>query len=97
MFGSITNWLPRPDPNGPVTCDVCGCRLTEAGAETVGWRHFSSMHPGLDARGCRTVCVDALHGRDGRVLEAGRESIPFMIDMGMDESLLGSIEDAAAA
>ena len=27
MYGTITEWLPPPDPSGPVTCAVCGCRL----------------------------------------------------------------------
>jgi hypothetical protein len=66
MTGTITQWLPPPDANGPITCDVCGCRLVAEQDET--WRHFPSMHPGQDARGCRPFCVDEVHDRFGRVL-----------------------------
>ena len=69
MYATINQWLPVPDPNGPVTCAVCGCRLTEADVDGMTWRHFSSMHPGRDARGCRPACVDELHARDGSVIE----------------------------
>lgn len=96
MYGTITNWLPAPDPQGPITCATCGCRMVEAGMDGTAWRHFSSLHPGQDARGCRTKCVDAVHGRDGRVLDRQREPIPFMIDQGMDESVMVSREDIAA-
>lgn len=67
MVGMITQWLPPPEANGPVTCDVCGCRLIredEDGAET--WRHFPSLASGQDARGCRPFCVEAPHDRFGR-------------------------------
>lgn len=97
MYGTITQWLASPDPRGPVTCATCGCRLVEAGTDRTAWRHFSSLHPGQDARGCRTDCVDAVHGRDGRTLDRQREPIPFAIDQGMDESLMASREDIAAA
>jgi hypothetical protein len=66
---SITHFLPPRDSAGPVTCAVCGCRLTPAsGSEDGAWRHFPSLMAGHDARGCRPHCVDALHGRDGRPL-----------------------------
>jgi hypothetical protein len=97
MYGMLTRWLPAPDPQGPITCDACGCRLVDAGNDGTMWRHFSSLHPGQDARGCRTKCVDAVHGRDGLVIERQREPIPFMIDQGMDETLMVSREDVAAA
>lgn len=99
MNNTITRWLPPRDPSGPATCAVCGCRLTEsiAGDRRV-WRHFASLHPGQDARGCRTRCVDALHGRDGSALDVSRELTPFLIDEGMDEAFLaGQHEDAAVA
>ena len=99
MHDTITQWLPPPDPSGPATCAVCGCRLTEsfAGDRRV-WRHFASLHPGQDARGCRPRCVEALHGRDGSALDLSREPVAFLIDEGMDEALLPARhEDAAAA
>ena len=97
MYATINSWLPAPDPNGPVSCSVCGCRLTEADADGTTWRHFSSMHPGRDARGCRPACVDMDHGRDGVAIESSaREPIPFAIEVGMDEPMLGR-EDVAAA
>ncbi len=65
---SITSWLSRANLNGPTSCAVCGCRLTEApGLEGRGWRHFPSDKPGHDARGCRPRCVTEIHDRDGRV------------------------------
>lgn len=97
MYGTITRWLPPPDPLGPVSCATCGCRLVDAGADGTAWRHFSSLHPGQDARGCRTACVDAVHDRDGRVVDRLREPIPFLIDQGMDETMLLGREDIAAA
>jgi hypothetical protein len=66
MTGTLTEWLPPPDARGPVTCDVCGCRLVAADQ---GWRHFPSMHHDQDARGCRPFCVHALHDRFGMVIE----------------------------
>lgn len=93
MYATITNWLPAPDPNGPISCATCGCRLTEANADGTLWRHFSSMHPGRDARGCRPACVDQLHGRDGQELTVNREPIPFAVDF---DPMLGH-EDVAAA
>jgi hypothetical protein len=68
---SVTSFLPPRDVSGPVSCAVCGCRLVAlSGREDGLYRHFPSMHPTQDARGCRPHCVDALHGRDGRVLAA---------------------------
>ena len=66
---SVTRFLPPPDASGPVTCAVCGCRLMAAtGKDDGAYRHFPSLMPREDARGCRPHCVDALHGADGRVL-----------------------------
>ncbi len=57
-----------PRVSGPITCASCGCRLAEAPeAEGYAWRHFPSLTPGRDARGCRPSCVDEPHGRDGHV------------------------------
>jgi transcription initiation factor TFIIIB Brf1 subunit/transcription initiation factor TFIIB len=98
MYGSITQWLPPPDPSGPVSCAMCGCRLVDAESlNGPAWRHFPSLHPGQDARGCRTVCVDELHDRRGQAIEGRTEHVAFLIDEGMDESLLPGREDAAAA
>ena len=59
-------WLNPPDRCGPVTCATCGCRLTEIhGFDGRAWRHFPSLHPGQDARGCRPHCVERVHDRDG--------------------------------
>ncbi len=66
---SVTRFLPRPDPGSPVSCAVCGCRLVAGtGADDGAWRHFPSLMPDQDARGCRPHCVEALHGLDGRPL-----------------------------
>jgi len=74
---SVTRFpLPR-DAAGPVTCAVCGCRLEGLSGSLDGaYRHFTSLMPGQDARGCRPYCVDALHDGDGRLLiaESGRGS-----------------------
>jgi hypothetical protein len=68
---SVTRFLPPRDASGPVSCSVCGCRLIAlSGAEDGLYRHFPSMLPHQDARGCRPACVEALHGRDGRALVA---------------------------
>jgi hypothetical protein len=69
MIGSVTQWLPPPDVGGPVTCDVCGCRLTEASGAEEGWVHYPSAYEGQDARGCRPVCVAARHDRYGRMMD----------------------------
>ena len=66
----IVDGVDRPRPMGPVTCAVCGCRLTPAGearGETA-WQHFTALMPGQDARGCRPRCLEELHGNDGRIL-----------------------------
>jgi len=54
----------RGGQGAPVTCAVCGCRLSQAGD---AWFHF---HPlgGRDARGCRVDCVDAAHDAAGRAV-----------------------------
>ncbi len=52
---------------GPVTCALCGCRLTSAAAEADVWTHFSPLG-GRDARGCRVACVDLPHDAAGRAL-----------------------------
>jgi hypothetical protein len=66
---SVTRFLPPREAGGPVTCAVCGCRMMAAsGSEDGAYRHFPSLHPGQDARGCRPHCVDALHDTDGRVM-----------------------------
>lgn len=68
---SVTSFLPPRDVSGPVSCAVCGCRLMAlAGREDGLYRHFPSLHPRQDARGCRPHCVDALHGSDGRLMPA---------------------------
>lgn len=57
------------DGAGPVTCAACGCRLVGLSGELDGlYRHFPSMKPGQDARGCRPACVDELHDREGRAI-----------------------------
>jgi hypothetical protein len=66
---SVTSFLPPREAGGPASCAVCGCRLMAAtGREDGAYRHFSSLNPNQDARGCRPHCVDALHDEDGRVL-----------------------------
>jgi hypothetical protein len=68
----------RTDPSGPVTCRVCGCRLTEAaGLEGVAWRHFQLVAD-TDARGCRPRCLEDLHRRDGTVLRV--QELTMLID-----------------
>ena len=57
---------------GPVTCALCGCRLTSDTADAtvaapVVWTHFSPLG-GRDARGCRVACVDLPHDAAGRAL-----------------------------
>jgi hypothetical protein len=54
---------------GPVTCGICGCRLTPAaGLEGTAWRHFQ-IRPGQDARGCRPSCLESLHRADGSIFQ----------------------------
>lgn len=80
---SITRFLPARNSAGPVTCAVCGCRLTPAsGREDGAWRHFPSLMAGHDARGCRPSCVDELHGRDGRPLRG--DDLPRSADAAAD-------------
>ncbi len=66
---SVSRLSPVRDAYGPVTCAVCGCRLTSAvGRDDGAYRHFPSLMAGQDARGCRPGCIDALHDRDGGAL-----------------------------
>ena len=61
-----------PDAVGPVTCAACGCRMVGlTGLLDGAYRHYPSMKPGQDARGCRPLCVDALHDHEGRALPSG--------------------------
>jgi hypothetical protein len=64
----IHSWRPAPDVAGPVSCDVCGCRLMASG-DGDGWQHYPSPDPTRDARGCRPICVDRIHDRSGHALE----------------------------
>jgi hypothetical protein len=76
-FTTSTRWLtddlePETFERRPVTCSVCGCRLTAVREfDGAAWRHFQGMS-GHDARGCRPGCVDELHDREGFVLAVGR-------------------------
>ena len=78
-FTTSSRWLtddlePETLERRPVTCNVCGCRLTEVRElDGVAWRHFQSI-PGQDARGCRPECVDELHDRLGWTLLPSRLS-----------------------
>jgi hypothetical protein len=66
---SVTHFLPPRDATGPVTCAVCGCRLLAlTGADDGTYRHFPSLLPGQDARGCRPHCVDGIHDYAGRIV-----------------------------
>jgi hypothetical protein len=68
---SVTRFLPPRDASGPVSCAVCGCRLMALSGRDDGlYRHFPSLNPAEDARGCRPICLDAQHGSDGRVVGA---------------------------
>lgn len=74
---SITSFLPPRDATGPVCCAVCGCRLQPLSGPDDGlYRHFPSMLPLHDARGCRPHCADGLHGQDGRLIPAALSSEP---------------------
>ena len=65
---SVSQFSSR-DAVGPVTCAACGCRLIGlTGLLDGAYRHFPSMKPGQDARGCTTACVDALHDHEGRAI-----------------------------
>jgi hypothetical protein len=62
---SVSQFSAR-DSAGPVTCASCGCRLDGlSGALDGTYRHYASMIPGQDARGCKPACVDALHDHAG--------------------------------
>jgi hypothetical protein len=68
---SVSQFTSVRDAAGPVTCAACGCRLVGlTGLLDGAYRHFPSMKAGQDARGCRPVCVDALHDRDGHALHS---------------------------
>jgi hypothetical protein len=100
MIDSRSSFSPAPEPYGPVSCRTCGCRLIEVErAEGPAWRHFPSLHPDQDARGDRPACLNALHGRDGRVI-AARPAIGLLIGEDgrepMDEGLLPARDVAAA-
>ncbi len=100
MMDSRSSFFPAPEPYGPVSCRTCGCRLIEVErAEGPAWRHFPSLHPDQDARGDRPACLNALHGRDGRVI-AARPAIALLIGEDerepMDEGLLPARDVAAA-
>ncbi len=105
MNGSLTRWLPPPDPSGPTTCAACGCRLTETyvGDRRV-WQHFASLDPDHDARGCRPACLGDAHGHDGRPLVAdatgelvAQSTVAFLVPDGYDPSLRDAAEEGAAA
>lgn len=101
MSGSLTQWLPPPDPSGPVTCAACGCRMTETYlGDRRAWLHFASLHPDQDARGCRPRCLGVPHGRDGRALDLDAITpasavVAFLVADGVDEPI-GAEEGAAA-
>jgi hypothetical protein len=57
----------RDDRVGPVTCEVCGCRLQPTGTEGT-WVHFGALG-GRDAMGCRVACVDLAHDGSGRAAQ----------------------------
>jgi hypothetical protein len=65
---SVSQFSSR-DSAGPVTCASCGCRLDAlTGALDGTYRHFPSMQPDQDARGCRPACIDELHDHDGNAI-----------------------------
>ena len=53
----------------PVTCNACGCRLTESRAADggVAWFHFAGP-VGHDARGCSVACSTYAHDASGDAL-----------------------------
>lgn len=59
----------RPGAQGPVTCNVCGCRLEQKTNDSFG--HFSPAEQ-RDARGCLVSCVEMSHDRAGEPLAAER-------------------------
>jgi hypothetical protein len=94
---TYTRWLPPPDPSGPVTCETCGCRLTElAGFDGGAWRHFPSLHAGQDARGCRPHCIDRIHGRDGRPSEM-LDQVALLVRERTDASFDGAFRGSASS
>ena len=64
----ISRFIPPRPGETPVSCVVCGCRLTPAADDQAAWRHLPSLDPGHDARGCRPACVDGLHDSYGYLL-----------------------------
>jgi hypothetical protein len=79
---SVSQFSDARGAGGPVTCEACGCRLVGlSGLLDGAYRHFPSMKPGQDARGCRPTCVDALHDHEGRALvSAGAMDGPSALD-----------------
>jgi hypothetical protein len=78
---SVSQFIHARDGAGPVTCASCGCRLVGLSGLLDGvYRHFPSMKPGHDARGCRPECVDALHDHDGRPLTSSVADAPSALD-----------------
>jgi hypothetical protein len=61
----------RGGQSAPVTCAACGCRLEASGtADEAPWFHFGRLG-GRDARGCRTLCIEAAHDRGGQPILPG--------------------------
>jgi hypothetical protein len=54
---------------GPITCDVCGCRLQRSADGEELFFHFAPVN-GRDARGCLVACAEAPHNALGRPLVA---------------------------
>jgi hypothetical protein len=79
---SVSQFSYAREAGGPVTCEACGCRLVGlSGLLDGAYRHFASMKPGQDARGCRPACVEALHDHAGRVpASAGAMDGPAALD-----------------
>ena len=65
----ISRFMPPRPGETPVSCVVCGCRLTATEEDgRAGWRHLPSLDAGRDARGCRPTCVGDLHDSYGYAL-----------------------------
>ncbi len=61
----------RDGQGAPVTCAACGCRLEPSGtSDEAPWFHFGRLG-GRDARGDRTLCIEAPHDRSGHPILAG--------------------------
>jgi hypothetical protein len=76
--GAYGNAYDESEQVGPVTCEACGCRLTEAkGLEGTAWRHFQ-LAADTDARGDRPPCLEDLHYRDGTVMKV--QSLALLAD-----------------